>query len=542
MRYRLLAALAVTALASNFASAQPNNAGPTVEVRLRSVNDLVDRFEYIAGLAGKEDAAKQVRELIKMLSADGKGIEGIDPKKPIGMYATIAKEIETSPFVILIPIADEAQFLKALKTRLDITPEKSDDGTLIVPVPVLNEVHLRFTNDYLYVSQKAKHLDAKSLITPKAYFAKDDGAVAAVIVHIDRIPADMRTFVLGQFELGINEQRKKDADTETAAQKKLKNMLFDSILGGAKGLADDGKELSVKLFADTKSDDLTAEVTLSAKSGSATAKNFAGLGGKTSVPAGIVGMSVNPAVRGNVNIAITEGMKKEYAAAIDALLADALKNAPEDQKEVLKQLVAVVSPTLKAGELDAAGGLIGPDSKGRYQLIGAVAVKEGKGIEKFVKKVVEDYGQFIEGFVTFKFDVEKVGDFNLHRIDLKEVDEKFEKLFGTKTIWLATSDKHVAFSIEPDGDTLRKGLKAKAVSVSLMSADVSAAKLLPLMQPELKPDELKALLKDAFGDGAIGKKDMLSMSVEGGDKLTAKFKVKGKAIRLFAGADALKGK
>src|SRR5947199_9796070 len=121
MRFRWLAALAVTLLTCGLASAQPKDVGPTVEIRLRSVNDLVDRFEYIAGLAGKEDAVKQVRELIKVLSADGKGIEGIDPKKPIGAYATLNKEVETSPFVIMVPIADEDQFLKALKTRLDVT-------------------------------------------------------------------------------------------------------------------------------------------------------------------------------------------------------------------------------------------------------------------------------------------------------------------------------------------------------------------------------------------------------------------------------------
>ncbi|HEY1189130.1 MAG TPA: hypothetical protein VGE74_15860, partial [Gemmata sp.] len=101
MRFRWLAALAVAALSTGLASAQPKAVEPTVEVRLRSVNDLVDKFEYVAGLAGKEDAAAQVRELIKALSADKKGIEGIDPKKPFGAYAVLEKDVATSPFVIM---------------------------------------------------------------------------------------------------------------------------------------------------------------------------------------------------------------------------------------------------------------------------------------------------------------------------------------------------------------------------------------------------------------------------------------------------------
>ncbi len=545
MRYRLLAAVAATFLTTGLAAAQPAaqpaDSGPTVEIRLRSVNDLVDRFEYVAGLAGKEDVAKQVRELLKNLAADGKGIEGVDPKKPFGAYATLAKEVETSPFVVMVPIANEDRFLEMLKTRLDVTPEKGDGGTLKVAVPIINELHLRFANGYLYISQKAKDLDAKTLVAPKTFFAKDDGAVASILVHIDRIPADLRTFALGQIEMGLNEERKKNADNETAAEKKLKGLVFDSMLGGVKGLADDGKELSIKLFADTKTDDLSAEITLTARSGSATAKNFASLGGRTSLPAGIVATS-GAAARGNVKIAVTDGMRKEYGAAIDALLADALKNVPADQEELAKNAIAVLAPTLKAGELDAAGSLIGPDSKGHYRAIGAFAVKDGKGIEKLLKDLVKQFGPFIENAVEFKFDVETIGDFTLHRIEVKQGDEKVEKLFGTSTVWLATSDKCFAFSIEPDGDTIKKGLKAKAVAAPVVSLEVAAAKLLALAQPDLKPDELKALLKDAFGEGGPTGKDTVSFSVEGGDKLTIKVKVKGKAVRLFAGLDLLKGR
>ncbi|VTR97598.1 Signal peptide protein OS=Rhodopirellula sallentina SM41 GN=RSSM_01409 PE=4 SV=1 [Gemmata massiliana] len=540
MRFRWLAALAVALLSTGLASAQ-KAPEPTVEIRLRSVNDLVDKFEYLAGLANKEDVAKQAREIIKMLSADGKGIEGVDPKQPIGAYAALNKEVETSPFVILLPVADQDRLLEALKNRAGVVPEKGDDGTLKVAVPFINELHLRFANGYLFVSQKAKDLDPKVLVSPKDYFAKDDGSVASVIVHIDRIPADLRTFLFGQFELGVNEERKKNAGTESAAEKQFKNLLFDAILSGVKGVTEDGERLSVRLFADAKTDDISADVTLTAKGGSTLAKNFTALGSKTSLPAGIVA-SADAAARGNVKVAVTDGSKKEFSAAIEALLADGLKNAPEEQKDVVKALVAAVGPTLKAGELDAAVSLIGPSAKGTYQIIGAGAVKDGKEIEKFVKKVIGDYGAFIENFVEFKFDVEKIGDFSLHQINLKQVDDNLDKIFGTKTIWLATSDSAIVASIEPDGAVIRKGLKAKAIPVAVVSADSALAKVLPLAQPGLKADELKALLKDSFGDGSTSGKDTAAFTIEGGKQLTVKFKVKGKAIRAGATLGELKGK
>ena len=47
MRIRWFAALAAVFLLGSAASAQPDNAKPTVEVRLRSVNDLLTKAEYV---------------------------------------------------------------------------------------------------------------------------------------------------------------------------------------------------------------------------------------------------------------------------------------------------------------------------------------------------------------------------------------------------------------------------------------------------------------------------------------------------------------
>src|SRR5438270_8492885 len=80
---------------------------PTVEVRLRSVNDLLDKAEYIGGLIDKDEPVKQIRGLVKQLSTDGKGIEGIDPKRPFGAYAVVTQDVASSPVVVMVPIADQ---------------------------------------------------------------------------------------------------------------------------------------------------------------------------------------------------------------------------------------------------------------------------------------------------------------------------------------------------------------------------------------------------------------------------------------------------
>ena len=55
------------------------------------------------------------------------------------------------------------------------------------------------------------------------------------------------------------------------------------------------------------------------------------------------------------------------------------------------------------------------------------------------------------------------------------------------------------------------------------------------------PDELRALVKDAFGDTPPAGKDVIAVTVEGGDRLTLRIKSKGKAIRLGAGLTQLRG-
>src|SRR5438874_854555 len=112
MRMRTWAAatavLAIAALAPTRALAQPaKGTEPTIEVRVQSVNVLLDKAEYVGGLLGKEDVIVQVKELVKSLATADKGIEGIDPKKPFGAYGTLVADVANSPAVVMIPLADE---------------------------------------------------------------------------------------------------------------------------------------------------------------------------------------------------------------------------------------------------------------------------------------------------------------------------------------------------------------------------------------------------------------------------------------------------
>jgi hypothetical protein len=324
---------------------------------------------------------------------------------------------------------------------------------------------------------------------------------------------------------------------EDPIEKAVFNWLADSLPGGLKTFLEDAKELRAKVFIDEKKDELSAEITLSAKSGSTMAKTLKSFAGKTSLPAGITAAK-NPAVRIAAKGGLTPELKRTFEKLIDEVSKEAVEKADPNAKAVVQQILETLAPTLKAGEIDASVALNGPDAKGKYSLILAGSVKKGKEIEKLLKELSLSAGQVAD----FDFDVEKIGEFSLHKIKLANGPNELEKFFGTMTFWLAISDSTIALSIEPEGTLIRAGLKAKAVETPILTVEVSTAKLLPIIGQGLKEDELKAILKDAFGDDNSEGKDKVTVTITSGDQLTVKAKVKGKAVRVFFALDQLKKK
>src|SRR5258707_872380 len=119
MYSRWLSSLAVLGLLAVPVLAQPKEgpgkaAVPTVVIQLGPIQDLLADAKYLAGFTEFEETAKQFAGAIEA-QAGAKGIRGIDPKKPIGVYAYLKKDLLQSEAVVMVPIADEATFLKSLE-------------------------------------------------------------------------------------------------------------------------------------------------------------------------------------------------------------------------------------------------------------------------------------------------------------------------------------------------------------------------------------------------------------------------------------------
>ena len=114
-----------------------------------------------------------------------------------------------------------------------------------------------------------------------------------------------------------------------------------------------------------------------------------------------------------------------------------------------------------------------------------LSVKDGKEIEKLAR----EFAVFAGGHADITFDVERVGDFNLHKVVLSNVPEEVEKIFGTKTVWVAVSTPTSPSASNPTDRDPRRA-EAKPVAVPVLNAEISLAKLLPMVAKELKPEEV----------------------------------------------------
>src|SRR5262245_4304879 len=126
----LLALLFSGAAAPARADDKAEPGGPfkaAVVARLKALDELIADLRYIVKAAGREEEAKQIEGILKARTGP-KGLEGVDTKKPIGLYAVVDKQLNQSQVMFLLPIADKKTFLTFLE-NLDLKPEEKKDGS-----------------------------------------------------------------------------------------------------------------------------------------------------------------------------------------------------------------------------------------------------------------------------------------------------------------------------------------------------------------------------------------------------------------------------
>jgi len=290
----------------------------------------------------------------------------------------------------------------------------------------------------------------------------------------------------------------------------------------------DGAAIEAQFAIDRKSDDLSLQLSLAARPDSPLAGALNALTATDSLFGGFKGGNAGQVV---LHAALPAALRPLLGPAVDDMVKDALAKEKDPNKRAMAQkLLNAISPTLKAGEVDALVGLRGPDSSGHYSAVVGLKVQEGKAIEQALKDVVAQAPPPPEG-VTIQLDSEKVGGVGVHKIT-GPMDADAKKLFGDNVaVTLAFRPDAVLVAFGSDTGILKAAVESRSESAPLIRAEASVMRMTPLNKDA--PPEAAKMAEKIFGIDPKGS-DALWLTLEGGSTLKLRLSMKGKAVQFGA--------
>src|SRR5262249_52859938 len=154
-----------------------------------------------------------------------KGLEGVDTKKPIGLYVIADKTLTHTQVMLLLPIADKKAFLTFLE-GLDLKPEENKDRTYKQTVEAIPNAPIlkRFAHGYLYAmpqfAEKQTIPAADKLPRPATALAGD--GTLSLAVNVEAIPAQVRKVAVSSLALQLGNLKDEKPEGETEKQTALR--------------------------------------------------------------------------------------------------------------------------------------------------------------------------------------------------------------------------------------------------------------------------------------------------------------------------------
>ena len=183
-------------------------------------------------------------------------------------------------------------------------------------------------------------------------------------------------------------------------------------------------------------------------------------------------------------------------------------NDPAKKKQA-EALLKALSPTLRAGEVDAAFSMTGPEGSA-YSFIAAFKLREGAELNRTIQQLLQDVITQIpvEARDQIRLNADIAGSTKIHRFKVA-FGPKEKEILGNAPIYLAIRDDAVFIAAGPYGPTnLKTALTTQNVApVPPLNFEVSLSRLAPLSDgPNREP-----ILLFQLGDGGA-----IRISLEGG--------------------------
>jgi hypothetical protein len=503
---------------------------PTVVVRVRSVDTVIDNLKLVVSLAGRENMAQQIEGLIKTKLGPN-GLEGIDPKRPFGFYAKIGKEVEDVIGAVMIPIADEKAFLGLIENlNFKLTRGKNGIYTVATGTPI--DVSFRFANKYAYATiLNLEALEPANMLDPAEVFPAQQTAALSATVRLDEVPAAARLIASAKVEEELGKAQDKKEPGETEKQRAFRVAALKEIGQLVQSVLQDGAVLNAEADISRSKNELTASISLSAKANSKLAADIRELGNSKSLFAGL--RTEDSAIRGLIHIIPPEAVRKAFLTVVEEGMAKGLERIQDEAKR--KQAAAflkALAPTLERGELDAAFNFSGPGEDKHYTLVAGLKLKDGDNLARTVRTLLTDLLKEVPAAekANIKLDFDSVGATKIHRFDIQaKFDEVGRAIFGESPLYVALRDDAMFLALGTDGlASIKKAIGAGAATAAPVQVEVSLARLAPFLA---NTDEKREAARKLFVDGDQG---TLRLSLEGGDSVRLRFASRLSALQFLS--------
>jgi hypothetical protein len=458
------------------------NVKPVIVVSISSVDDTLADILYATKAAGAEDQGRMV------MLAGQVYTNGLDKKKPIGMY--VSPKAGGSDFVpvVFVPVSDLKTVLGTFKETIGV-PKDAGDGVLEVTGGG-QPVYIKEKTGWAFVSNAKENLadlpaDPAALLgnLPKEY-------TLAVKVNIANIPEKLKKMGIDTIKEGFERQLQNnprggaDAELVEKMQRNQMEALFK--------MADELDEIMFGFAIDGPGKRTYLDVNVTAREGTSLAKQYALLADAKSSFAGFL----LPNAAATLNM--TQSMLKEdvdnLVGVLKGVRANAMKEIDNDPnldaakrgaaKEVLGSLLDAFTKTVEGGKIDG-GAVLMLDAKTVDFAAGGL-VADGKSIEDSFKRLIE-LAKNEPDFPTVKLNSGSHGGITFHSVTtpIPESEKDARDILGDKVnIILGTGPKAVYIAFGKNAESLLKQVIDKSAqdgskAVPPMQLNVS---LLPILK------------------------------------------------------------
>ncbi len=456
------------------ATAEPK---PVVVVSISSYDSLLSDVDYIGGVIGQQQAnAASIDGLLKFFTG-GKGADMLDRKAPWG-FAVLGEGTDFQPLVFL-PVKD----YDALQTVLGNFQAKIEDeadgikSVMMQQAPV--KIYMKQQTGFVFFANSSETLktlpaDPIALLgtLPKEY---DIGVRA----FVQNVPEELRNDWISLIRSGM-EQGLRQSPGEDENAFAMRKKLVESQMGQLEMVFKDLDTFTLGVNIDSVAKAIFLDLGMTGKPGSLIAS-------RPTTTSGFAGfLQANAGLTANLTSKLSPEEVTQQVATIRSLGDVLNKEIDRDEnlddaaktqaKQLLTDVIAIVSKTVETGKIDAAGSVAFADKT--ISAFAGTGVYDGQAVEKLVKKVVDLYRAELR---DVKLDTAEHNGVKFHQVGIPVPEAKAQEIFGdTLTLTFGIGDKAVYFAAGKDGiQSIKSGIDASTAAGSAkldpFSLNVAAA-------------------------------------------------------------------